>query len=84
MATSLFKVKRYAHPKYKFVVRAKITGCDENDPIDAKAENERGRHGGTGSPASPDWRYSNFSELRPMFFREAVKRLSMVASTVLH
>jgi predicted nucleic acid-binding Zn-ribbon protein len=27
MATSLFRVKRYSHPKYKFVVRAKIGGA---------------------------------------------------------
>jgi chromosome segregation ATPase len=48
MATSLFRVKRYSHPKYKFVVRAKLGGkwrrryfCTEDEAM-AFAERQNG------------------------------------------
>lgn len=70
MATSLFRVKRYAHPKYKFVVRAKIAGkwkrryfLDESEAI-AFAEAENGRVGAA-APASPN----GAAEERPVFAR---------------
>jgi len=71
MATSLFRVKRYAHPKYRFVVRAKIAGKwkrryfrDENEAIAfADSENGRARQSADRTPASPNGKDANQAAL---------------------
>jgi hypothetical protein len=71
MATSLFRVKRYAHPKYKFVVRAKIAGTwkrryfsDEADAIAfAESENQRAGQTDNGTSSAPPKRAENPASL---------------------